>query len=113
LHRALHLAIFAELITAVSLIVALTGFITRRTRPWLVGVAITLAMLIIACDYSCRIVDLNLTTSAASIAFGLADLKSIPECVISARTLSTASSAVVRRSKKGDAGTRPVGSSSP
>jgi hypothetical protein len=40
--------LIAELITAVLLIAALTGFITRRTRPWLVGVAITFAMLIVA-----------------------------------------------------------------
>jgi hypothetical protein len=40
--------LIAELITAALLLVALTGFIVRRTRPWLVGVAITLAMLIMA-----------------------------------------------------------------
>jgi len=40
--------LIAELITAVLLIAAVIGFITRRTRPWLVGVAITLALLIMA-----------------------------------------------------------------
>jgi hypothetical protein len=40
--------LIAELITAVLLIAALTAFITRRTRAWLVGVAITFAMLIVA-----------------------------------------------------------------
>jgi hypothetical protein len=40
--------LIAELLTAVLLIAALTGFVIRQTRPWCVGVAITFAMLIVA-----------------------------------------------------------------
>jgi hypothetical protein len=40
--------LIAELIAAVLLVAALTGFAVRRTGAWLLGVAITFTMLIAA-----------------------------------------------------------------
>jgi hypothetical protein len=40
--------LIAELIAAALLIAALTGFIIRRSQPWLVGVTVALVMLIVA-----------------------------------------------------------------
>jgi hypothetical protein len=40
--------LIAELIPAVLLVAALTGFAVRRTGAWLLGVAITFTMLIAA-----------------------------------------------------------------
>jgi hypothetical protein len=42
------IGLIAELIAAVLLIAAIMGFAVRRTRPWLLGVAITFTMLIAA-----------------------------------------------------------------
>jgi hypothetical protein len=39
------IGLIAELIAAVLLIAAVAGFAVRRTRPWLVGIAITGTML--------------------------------------------------------------------
>lgn len=42
------IGLIAELIAAVLLIAAVAGFAVRRTGPWLLGAAITFAMLIAA-----------------------------------------------------------------
>ncbi len=41
-------ALIAELIAAVLLIAALSGFVIQRSQPWLVGVAIAFMILIVA-----------------------------------------------------------------
>jgi hypothetical protein len=42
------LALIAELAGSALLIVALTGFTIRRSRPWLMGAAMAFAILIVA-----------------------------------------------------------------
>ena len=41
-------ALIAELVAAVLLVAALTGFLVRRSQPWLVGAAIAFTILIVA-----------------------------------------------------------------
>jgi hypothetical protein len=41
-------ALIAELVAAAFLIVALTGFTVRRSRPWLMGTAMAFVALIVA-----------------------------------------------------------------
>jgi hypothetical protein len=41
-------ALIAELFTAVLLVVALSGFFVRHSRPWLIGAAIAFIALIVA-----------------------------------------------------------------
>ncbi len=41
-------ALIAELVAAVLLIAALSGFVIQRSQPWLVGVAIAFMILIVA-----------------------------------------------------------------
>lgn len=40
--------LIAELFAAVLLVVALTGFSVRRSKPWLIGAAIAFLMLLVA-----------------------------------------------------------------
>jgi hypothetical protein len=40
--------LIADLIAAALLIAALTGFIIRRSQPWLVGLTVALVILIVA-----------------------------------------------------------------
>jgi hypothetical protein len=42
------LALIAELAASTLLIVALTGFTIRRSRPWLIGAAMAFTILIVA-----------------------------------------------------------------
>jgi hypothetical protein len=42
------IGLIAEVIAAVLLIAALTGFAIKRSQPWLVGVAVAMVILIIA-----------------------------------------------------------------
>lgn len=42
------IGLIAEVIAAVLLIAALTGFAIKRSQPWLVGVALAMVILIIA-----------------------------------------------------------------
>ncbi len=41
-------ALIAELVAAVLLIAALSGFVIQRSQPWLVGVAIAFMILMVA-----------------------------------------------------------------
>jgi hypothetical protein len=42
------LGLIAELIAAVLLIAALTGFAIRRSQPWLIGVAVAMMLFVVA-----------------------------------------------------------------
>ncbi len=41
-------ALIAELVAAILLIAALSGFVFQRSQPWLVGVAIAFMILMVA-----------------------------------------------------------------
>ncbi len=41
-------ALIAELVSAILLIAALSGFVIQRSQPWLVGVAIAFMILMVA-----------------------------------------------------------------